>query len=190
MTPEIVAAIFSGMTVVIGAVATAIVTVNNGRQKRIEKETYSQSDKLHSLERNTNGMLTQLIEKARREGQTLGGVAYEIIPEGTLAAFGNDIKTMTASITRRLDIMDNQIQKMTDQVAESRTVIAGATALIGGISARIDAAVQQARNSGVSATDLAALTDLSANLKNSTDALASAVQQNTPAATGEDATDK
>ena len=68
------------------------------------------------------------------------------------------------------------------QVSSTNTVIGSATTLINGIAARIQAAVDAAVAGGASAADLAPVTDEVTALKAASDALAAAVQANTPAA--------
>lgn len=69
------------------------------------------------------------------------------------------------------------------QVAASEQVEASAVALINGIAARIQAAVDQAIAGGASASDLAPVQSEVDGLKASSDALGAAVIANTPAAT-------
>lgn len=68
------------------------------------------------------------------------------------------------------------------QVTQNTSVEASALAVINGIAARIQAAVDAAIAGGASAADLAPVTDEIAALKASSDALSAAVQANTPAA--------
>lgn len=68
------------------------------------------------------------------------------------------------------------------QVAANTAVEASATTLINGIAARIQAAVDAAIAGGATAEQLKPVTDEVASLKASSDALAAAVQANTPPA--------
>ena len=68
------------------------------------------------------------------------------------------------------------------QVTATNTVIGSATQLINGIADRIQAAVDAAVAGGATAADLAPVTDEVNALKAASDALAAAVQANTPAA--------
>lgn len=70
---------------------------------------------------------------------------------------------------------------ITAQVKENTSVEASAAALIGGFQAKLDQAIADAVAANDNA-DLSALTDLSAELKSSSDALAAAVAANAPAA--------
>lgn len=72
------------------------------------------------------------------------------------------------------------LQPLEDQIAATDTVIDSAVVLINGIQAQIATAVQAAIANGATAAELAPLTDLNAGLKAKTDALAAAVQANTP----------
>lgn len=72
------------------------------------------------------------------------------------------------------------IDQLTAEVERAKTIEASAITLINGIAARIDAAVQQALQGGATAQELQPLTDLSTSLKAEDDALAAAVQANTP----------
>jgi len=78
--------------------------------------------------------------------------------------------------------LQDQIDALTAQVAQDTTVEGSATALINGFQARLDAAVAAATAAGATPAQLQALTDLSATLKTSSDALSAAVVANTPAA--------
>lgn len=68
------------------------------------------------------------------------------------------------------------------EVTRATTVQAGAAALIRGIAARIDAAVQLALGNGATAEELAPITAEVATLKTATDDLTAAVSEGTPAA--------
>lgn len=74
------------------------------------------------------------------------------------------------------------IDALTAQVEVNKTVEGSALALINGIAARIQAAVDAAVAGGASAADLAPVTDEIASLKASSDALSAAITSNTPAA--------
>lgn len=74
------------------------------------------------------------------------------------------------------------ITDLTAQVTSTETVIDGATTLINGFQARLDAAIAAALNGGATAEQLAPLTGLSSDLKTHSDALSAAVVANTPAA--------
>ena len=67
------------------------------------------------------------------------------------------------------------------QVESTTSVEASAAALISGFQAKLDQAIADAVAANDNA-DLSALTDLSAELKTSSDSLAAAVATNTPAA--------
>lgn len=76
-------------------------------------------------------------------------------------------------------------QVLADLIAEvqaAETIEASASALIAGIPARIQAAVDAAVANGATAAELAPLTDLVTALKASDQALSDAVVANTPAA--------
>lgn len=70
---------------------------------------------------------------------------------------------------------------ITAQVSATTSVEASAAVLINGFGAKLDAAIADAVAANDSA-DLSALTDLSSELKASSDSLAAAVAANTPAA--------
>ena len=72
------------------------------------------------------------------------------------------------------------IGSLTTEVGEARTIMASATALIDGIQSRIEAAVAKALENGATASELQPLTDLVAGLDSDGNALAAAVQANTP----------
>lgn len=71
------------------------------------------------------------------------------------------------------------LDQLAAQVTATTDVEDSAIALINGIAARIQAAVDAAIAGGASAADLAPVTDEIAALKAKTDALAQAVQANT-----------
>ncbi len=75
-------------------------------------------------------------------------------------------------------VIDDLVAQATvNESAEDSAVI-----VLNGIQARIDAAVQSALAAGATADQLAAVTQVSADLKAHADALAAAVAANTPAA--------
>lgn len=67
------------------------------------------------------------------------------------------------------------------QVDSTNTVMGSATTLINGFAGRMDKAVQDALANGATADQLAPITDEIAGLKANADALAAAIQANTPA---------
>jgi hypothetical protein len=69
------------------------------------------------------------------------------------------------------------------QVTSTEGVIDSATVLINGFQAMLQAAVSQALANGATSAQLTPLTQLSADLKAKSDALAAAVAANTPAPT-------
>ena len=71
------------------------------------------------------------------------------------------------------------LDQLAAQVTANTNVEASALALINGIAARIQAAVDAVIAGGASAADLAPVTDEIAALKASSDALSAAVQANT-----------
>ncbi len=72
------------------------------------------------------------------------------------------------------------LANVTDDVTKATTVVKSATVLINGIQARIDAAVEAAITNGATAAELQPVSDLSDALEAETNALAAAVQANTP----------
>lgn len=68
------------------------------------------------------------------------------------------------------------------EVARNKSVDDSAIALLNGIQARIQAAVDAAIAGGATSEQVAAVQALADNLKSDTDALAAAVTANTPAA--------
>jgi hypothetical protein len=72
------------------------------------------------------------------------------------------------------------IDALVTAVENFETVADGATALITGFQARLDAAVAAATANGATAEQLAPLTQLSADVKAKADALAAAVTANAP----------
>lgn len=67
---------------------------------------------------------------------------------------------------------------LTEQIEQTRGVMASAKTLIEGISARIATAVEAAIANGATADELAPLTELEAALDSETQALSAAVQAN------------
>lgn len=67
---------------------------------------------------------------------------------------------------------------LTDEIAQTRTVIQSAITLINGISERVHAAVETALANGASESELQPFTDLEAALEADRTALANAVAQN------------
>ena len=74
-------------------------------------------------------------------------------------------------LTFKLSKMSEQLDKLTQEVAENKTVMESAVTLLQGLKQRLDEA----------GTDAAKLAELSADLDTNTNALAAAVQANTPA---------
>ena len=78
--------------------------------------------------------------------------------------------------------MNPVLQTLADQVAASTAVEASAVALINGIAARQQAAIDAALANGAAAAELAPVQAEADALKASSDALAAAVTANTPSA--------
>jgi hypothetical protein len=78
--------------------------------------------------------------------------------------------------------MNPVLQTLADQVAASTAVEASAVALINGIAARQQAAIDAALANGATAAELAPVQAEADALKASSDALAAAVTANTPSA--------
>jgi septal ring factor EnvC (AmiA/AmiB activator) len=74
-------------------------------------------------------------------------------------------------LTLKLETMSEQLDKLTQEVAENKTVMASAVTLLQGLKQRLDEA----------GTDATKLAELSAELDSNTNALAAAVAANTPA---------
>lgn len=74
------------------------------------------------------------------------------------------------------------LANLTREVTEARTVMAAATLLIGGIGARIQAAIDKALENGATAEELAPLQAEADALDADANALSAAVVANTPAA--------
>lgn len=100
----------------------------------------------------------------------------------------NDAKDQLNQIMERLNLMptkeefDTELQTLRDDVAEERQVITGAVTLITGLGSQLAAVQQELANAGVTAEQMAALTDLQASIESNKNTLAAAVTQNTPAA--------
>jgi len=78
--------------------------------------------------------------------------------------------------------MPAEIDNLVTEVSEEVTIMASATTLINGFQARVDAAVNAAIAGGATAAQLQVLTQLQSDLNANGDALAAAVQANTPTA--------
>ena len=78
--------------------------------------------------------------------------------------------------------MNPVLQALADQVTATLAVEASAVVLINGFGARLDAAVAAALAGGVTAAQLAPITDEIASMKASAAAMAAAVAANTPTA--------
>jgi len=76
--------------------------------------------------------------------------------------------------------LDQAIADLRTQVEAETTATASAITLMNGIQARIDAAVAEAEAKGATPEQLQAIKDLSAKIGTETQALADAVQANTP----------
>lgn len=76
------------------------------------------------------------------------------------------------TVIERLEIMSQEMDDLTREVAENNTVIGSAVTLLEGLKAALDAA----------GTDPAKLAELSASLDTQSTALANAVAANTPEA--------
>ena len=86
------------------------------------------------------------------------------------------------TLNRGFNKMAGEIEALTTEVGETKTVMASAVVLINGINDRIQAAVDAALAANPGA-DLSALTGLTAELDTEGNKLAAAVAANTPAAT-------
>jgi hypothetical protein len=99
---------------------------------------------------------------------------YIHIDNGGVDAMGSKldqiISLLGASVAREQTIM-NELDNLTQEVSETKSVEASAVVLLQGLKERLDAA----------GTNPAALKALSDDLKASTDVLAAAVAANTPA---------
>lgn len=76
--------------------------------------------------------------------------------------------------------LDTDIGALQATVTAQNTVVASVLALVQGIPALIDAAVQKALAAGATPAQLAAIEAVSASVKANDDALAAAVAANTP----------
>lgn len=72
------------------------------------------------------------------------------------------------------------LEQLRSQVEQANTVVASATTFINGIPALIADAVSKAQANGATAEELQPLSDLSNTLTQNADALAQAIQANTP----------
>lgn len=79
-------------------------------------------------------------------------------------------------------ILDSKLSALTDAVAAETSVTQSAVTLIGGLASQLEAAIEDAKNSGATDEQLAALDGLSAKISASSAALSDAVTANTPAA--------
>jgi hypothetical protein len=78
--------------------------------------------------------------------------------------------------------MPNQaLTDLTNEITNATSVEASATALINGIAAQIQAAVQAAIANGATAAELQPVADLGTQLQQQSDALQAAITANTPA---------
>lgn len=78
--------------------------------------------------------------------------------------------------------MSPDLQKLADEVTASKSVMQSATTLINGFASRIQTAVQEAIGAGATADELKSVSALGDEMKAAADALANAVQANTPSA--------
>jgi hypothetical protein len=85
---------------------------------------------------------------------------------------------------RKMSQMDDEITQIKQDVAAERTAVDSATTLIGGFAAKLDAAVQAARDAGATPQQLQDLNDLHTALTQQTSDLAAAVATQSPPATG------
>jgi hypothetical protein len=83
----------------------------------------------------------------------------------------HNVFTLTQSIHAQNQKIMEELAVLTQEVAETKTVMASAVTLLQGLKARLDAA----------GTDKVKLAELSADLDTNTNALAAAVAANTPA---------
>lgn len=95
---------------------------------------------------------------------------YSVEPEWTAA-----VLSKLTQVLERIDTMSPQFQALVDQVAANTSVTNSAIALLQGLNARLDELAQ----SGASPEEIAAV---SADLRASTESLAAAIVENTPAA--------
>ncbi len=95
---------------------------------------------------------------------------------------GTGLPGFPVSLLQENAMANPVIQKLIDQVTATKTIIDSAVVLINGIADRITAAVADALANGATEAELAPLNDLVTQLKAEDDALAAAVQANTPPA--------
>lgn len=76
---------------------------------------------------------------------------------------------------------NENLDQLVNEVTETKTVQESAVALLNGLKSRLDAAIAELAQLGI---DNATLNSLSSDLDTSTNALAAAVEANTPAAEG------
>lgn len=85
-------------------------------------------------------------------------------------------------LEKKMSVLDDNIAELRTEVANNTTIAKSAVALLKGIPALIDAAVQKALAAGATEEELAALKDLSTSLKQNDTDLAAAIAENTPQA--------
>lgn len=85
-----------------------------------------------------------------------------------------DVAASLNSLHIKIDKMANELETLTTEVAETKTVMASAVTLLQGLKAKLDEAIGNP----------AALAALSAELDTNTNALAAAITANTPAENG------
>jgi chromosome segregation ATPase len=95
----------------------------------------------------------------------------------------NHILHRLEELERKMSKLDDSITALTTEVANLTTVDASAEALIAGIPALIQTAVNTALAAGATPAQLQALSDLTASLQKNDATLAAAVVASTPAAT-------
>lgn len=119
-----------------------------------------------------------------QDGRGLTALLEKIVAHGsgpaitTLAEIANRMETMSGTMQGELDELRANVEKLT-------TVRAGVEALVSGIPAMIQAAVDDAVAKGATPEQLAAFDEMNATLQAQIDGVASAVTSNTPAE-GED----
>jgi hypothetical protein len=107
---------------------------------------------------------------------TINVYAYPSMQED-VASLRDDIQSVLSKIStlsRKGSVMNAAVEKLVQEVSESRTVVDSAVVLIGGLKAALDEAIAN--------NDMSALEALAADLDSQQAALAQAVQANTPAA--------
>ncbi len=92
----------------------------------------------------------------------------------------SDAHSIPEVLLSKQNPLDVALDELTTEVTEMTTVAESAVALIDGIPALIDAAVEKALAAGATAAELAEVTALSAKLKDQAAKLAAAVTANTP----------